>query len=82
MVTDYGAVGAHLMSLRKARKLTITEAASRAAILPHILRAIEAGRSPNVFQLIGLARAYGVYLEIGFGALSMEKPRSNAHAKV
>ena len=75
MTIDYRAIGAHLRALRKERALTRQEVIERTriAMTHHTLSQIENGtRQPSLGHLHALAQAYGVYLEIGIGALSVE----------
>jgi transcriptional regulator with XRE-family HTH domain len=72
MTVDYAAIGTHLAALRKERGLSIQDVSERAAIIAHKLRAIECGgKQPTLGDLHALAKAYGVYLEVGIGALSV-----------
>ena len=84
MSIDYRKIGPHLRDLRKQRGLSITQASERSSVLPFNLAAIEKGsKQPSVWQITALAKAYGVRLEIGFGACdasSQREPMDNEPA--
>jgi hypothetical protein len=85
VIVDYSDIGEHLRKLREERHLGIRDAILRmeqdgVAIwfgdnrkdCWWTLTGIERGATPaTIAQLKGLARIYGVYLEIGVGAFSV-----------
>jgi transcriptional regulator with XRE-family HTH domain len=52
-------IGSRLRSLRKARKLTQTEAADRAGLGRHTLYRAEQGDNPTLTTILRLLRVYG-----------------------
>lgn len=53
------ALGKRLRALRKARRLTVVQAAERAALSRDTVANAEAGRNPTLETLIRLLRVYG-----------------------
>jgi transcriptional regulator with XRE-family HTH domain len=71
MIIDYRALGPFLRERRTERNLTREEVSKRVGFHHLTLNAIEQGlQDPSVWHLKQLATAYGIYLEVGFGAAS------------